>query len=520
MPLVRDWHATVPRDYFAAGPGKSTEDVVGRVLLATEHLDKTKEAACFILDIDKCNENVEHSRIQAAAIRHSFPLTVARACISMYRNRRTVAWDGVFGQLVQTEQTLAAGCSIALWLLQLVMITALDEFADSIPPQVRLPEVYVDDATVVVVGDVGTVANLTTRAAFSLVHAFEEGCGLPVSRTKGQVTASNSSLSHLIAKKLRGLGCESVRAMKVLGIDTAAGKGGLRQTQRIRLSAFGKKLRRLGRLGQYKTAGNEFANVVRASGPLVTHGSRVIGMQPSVLERMRRLLAMALPIKSRSASLTLKYLTFKNFRLEPSFEACQGPLMFWCRLAWSYRNDRSVVFEMQNAWRTQLIRLSKLQRPWGSVAGPAGAVVLTLRRLGWIASSAFSWQTDDGVEVLIREMAPMSIRKLIDSSVQRCLWREWANSRTAKDELFIRNPGGYWMEEVRRWTGHASGWMDWTRFEASVVGSIVSGSQWPQDRLFLAGMVDVRECQACGSRQHGTVGHRLYQCRTLHDLRG
>ena len=85
----------------------------------------------------------------------------------MYRNQRTVAWDSVFGQLVQSEQTWAAGCSIALWLLQLVMITALDTFADSIPPQVRLPEVYVDDATVVVVGDVGTVANLTANAAFS-----------------------------------------------------------------------------------------------------------------------------------------------------------------------------------------------------------------------------------------------------------------------------------------------------------------------------------------------------------------
>ena len=110
MSLVRDWHVRAPRDYFAAGPGKSTEDAAGRVLMAAEQMDSSQEAACFILDIDKCYENVSHSRIQPAAIRHGFPLTVARACIAMYRSQRTVAWDGVYGSMVKTGQTLAAGC--------------------------------------------------------------------------------------------------------------------------------------------------------------------------------------------------------------------------------------------------------------------------------------------------------------------------------------------------------------------------------------------------------------------------
>ena len=68
MALVRDWHIRVPRNYFAVGPGKSTEDAVGRVLLASEHIDNSQEAACLILDIDKCCENVSHLRIQEAAI--------------------------------------------------------------------------------------------------------------------------------------------------------------------------------------------------------------------------------------------------------------------------------------------------------------------------------------------------------------------------------------------------------------------------------------------------------------------
>ena len=140
------------------------------------------------------------------------------------------------------------GCSIALWLLQLQMLTPLDEYAAELPIQVRQPEVFVDDATVMVVGRQGTVVDLTVRAARGLVQAFEEGAGLPVSRTKGQVTSSNLQVARDIAHRLRALGCKSARTMKVLGVDTAAGRGGIHKTQRIRLSAMGKRSARLWRL--------------------------------------------------------------------------------------------------------------------------------------------------------------------------------------------------------------------------------------------------------------------------------
>jgi hypothetical protein len=451
MPLVRDWGAKVPRQFFAAGPGRSTEDAVGRVLLASEQMDYTHEAACFILDIDKCYENVDHGRLQRAAVQHDFPLSVARACIAMYRCWRTVAWDGVYGKLVRSAQTLVAGCSIALWLLQLLMLTPLDEFVQNLPIQVRMPEVFVDDATVVIVGKVGTVAKIATQAAKDLARAFEQGCSLPVSATKGQVTGSTMALGREIAKRLVKLGCKAVRAMKVLGIDTAAGRGGLRATQNLRCTALGKKVRRLLRLRQ---AGPDFVNVVRSSAPMVTHGSRVIGMQPSVLDRMKRTLAVALPHRAKSASLSLRFLTAPTFRLEPSFAACEAPLLFWCKLAFDARGDRSVIFEMNRAWRRQAIRLGWSKRPWSLVAGPAGAVVLTLKRLGWVASTAFNWKTQDGVCLDIRDDAPKSIRKLIFEAVEKCLWREWAakgdQCLRRGPEDFIREPGGYWMEELRK----------------------------------------------------------------------
>ena len=53
MPLVRAWGAGRPRNYFATGVGKSTEDAVGRILMTAEGLDDDEEAACFIADSDK-----------------------------------------------------------------------------------------------------------------------------------------------------------------------------------------------------------------------------------------------------------------------------------------------------------------------------------------------------------------------------------------------------------------------------------------------------------------------------------
>ena len=47
MALVHEWYAKVPRQFFAAGPGKSIEDAVGRVLLAGVHLNFDQEAAAF-----------------------------------------------------------------------------------------------------------------------------------------------------------------------------------------------------------------------------------------------------------------------------------------------------------------------------------------------------------------------------------------------------------------------------------------------------------------------------------------
>eukprot|EP00959_Pyramimonas_sp_CCMP1952_P114167 2387148-Pyramimonas_sp.AAC.1 len=55
------------------------------------------------------------------------------------------------------------------------------------------------------------------------------------------------------------------------------------------------------------------------------------------------------------------------------------------------RTDKS---DMQRAWQAPSVLLAP--RPWRKVMSPAGAECLALRDLGWDASSAFAWRTDEG----------------------------------------------------------------------------------------------------------------------------
>lgn len=145
LPLVRAWSARVPRQYFAAGVGKSTEDAISRPLLTAEAAKKHEATAFIIVDMDKCYENVNHRKLMEAGRRHDFPLVVLRLCLTMYRAARAIAWNGVFSSFVFAQQTVVLGCTIALWLVQLLMISSLDDMYAQLPRQVTNVEVYVDD---------------------------------------------------------------------------------------------------------------------------------------------------------------------------------------------------------------------------------------------------------------------------------------------------------------------------------------------------------------------------------------
>ena len=513
MPLVRSWGLSVPRQFFAAGVGKSTEEAVGRLLMAAEGMKSDEETAGIILDIDKCYENVQHDRLIRAGIQHKFPLAILRLCICMYRAARTVSWNGTFSNFVYSGQTLVAGCSVALWLLQLLMVTPLDEYVFDLPPEVRTPEIYVDDGSVYIVGRKGKVEDITVSAARKLFQAFEDGAGLPVSRTKGRVTASCPKLANRIAFRLRRMGCKATKVMAVLGVDTAAGRGGIHGHQRVRMGAMMKRSLRLKRL---KGVGAEISNVAQAAVvPGVSHGTRVTGMTPAVLHTLRQTMKIALPDRAKSASTTMQYMLSAKTNRDPTYAACGAPYRFWARQA--FKGLEETRLTMQQAWVRQVPKLGAASRPWQHVAGPAGAITMVMQKLKWTASSAFHVRTADGWNLDLRVVPPHTVEKLVKKSVEETLWREWANAPSGKAEAFTREEKGYWMAEPRRLCRGAG--RDWSALDAACLGSILSGSQWPQARLFAAGFVDTATCQGCSGWHLGTVAHRSWTCKLLTEER-
>lgn len=354
---------------------------------------------------------------------------------------------------------------------------------------------------------------LTVAAAKGLVTAFEQGAGLPVSRTKGQATASKTELAKRIVHKLRGLGCKATRTMKVLGVDTAAGRGNLHGSKRVSLGAMQKRELRMRKL---RKAGADVRRIAQPGlVPGTAHGCRVIGMTPAVLRGLKRSMAIALLETAKSASPSMKFQLSDKPKLDPTYLACLYPTQFWSKLA--FEGNADTLREMQAAWLKQLPRLGFSKRPWQIVAGPAGATTMVLRKLGRTASSAFHWKLADGTCTDLRSTAPSSVAKFVSRAVEATLWREWASAGSASNELFQRDPGGYWMADLRKLCAGAG--KDWSPLQASCLASVVCGSQWGQDRLFLAVYLDSRDCKACRGLHRGTTGHRTWSCKTLQPMR-
>lgn len=203
------------------------------------------------------------------------------------------------------------------------------------------------------------------------------------------------------------------------------------------------------RLRFLKRAGARIRNV--AQGEVVSgtaYGTKVIGMLPSTLHKLRQTIVIALPDRAKSASITLQYLSSNRPKLDPTFGAVSAPVLFWTHLA--FGGDQEDHQCMQKPWRTQAPLLGRSARPWTQVAGPAGSTTMALRFIGWIASSAFHWGLPDGTVLDVRTAAPSTVIKLLESAIEQALWTAWAKAPSAKNEHFQRDPGEYWMQDARR----------------------------------------------------------------------
>eukprot|EP00973_Karenia_brevis_P011405 1544736-Karenia_brevis.AAC.1 len=69
---------------------------------------------------------VRHDRAAKAAVKHRYPLAMMRLALGMYRGERRIAWRNTVSDGMYTQKAVIAGCSLAMHILGLVALDAVD----------------------------------------------------------------------------------------------------------------------------------------------------------------------------------------------------------------------------------------------------------------------------------------------------------------------------------------------------------------------------------------------------------
>lgn len=123
---------------------------------------------------------------------------------------------------------------------------------------------------------------------------------------------------------------------------------------------------------------------MRAFGnPAVQYGAKVVGMTPSVFAKLRTTITLGLPDRAKAASVTLQFKLCGNEHWGPTFATIMAPVICVSKFAFGFAEEHR---ELHTAWKKQVVRIGKTstnKRPCMVVSGPTGAMLHTLKRLGW-----------------------------------------------------------------------------------------------------------------------------------------
>merc|ERR1712127_1044459 len=101
-------------------------------------------------------------------------------------------------------------------------------------------------------------------------------------------------------------------------------------------------------------------------------------------------------------------------RADPAFEAHNGVIGHWAQAVW---HTWLPIKDLQEMIDDGFARTSAAQQPWRVAYGPAAALILTCKRIGWGVLSATEIRTDLGRVILLKVDPPVVVKKLCDEAV-------------------------------------------------------------------------------------------------------
>ena len=144
-------------------------------------------------------------------------------CMIMYVAPRRVRWGSTYSYAVRVGQGVRPGCTAAIYLLQLVMITPFDVFVASTSHVPRSIDVYADDVTVQVVEHISTIVG-TAIAMLSRLAVVLQALQLPIARDKAKVVSSDTEVAKQVVQGTKQHGFQATTSLNILGMEARAGR--------------------------------------------------------------------------------------------------------------------------------------------------------------------------------------------------------------------------------------------------------------------------------------------------------
>jgi hypothetical protein len=393
--------------------------------------------------------------------------------------------------------------------------------------------VYVDDITVEAVGPAASVVQECAKTVLGLVHGLT-GMRVDFSTTKNVALASSLELAQAVADMVAVPICV-VSAAKSLGVGMGAGVRRNASAARKRLRQFVARRPQFKRL---RRSGVDTSRLLRTGGTsAMTYGQAVLGVSSSLLVAQRRAAAACVVATAAGGDLDLTLILAdeKGSAADPAFPAHTEPIVHWAIAAWETWLPRGALLRLAAEAKRNLAAAPNV---WAAVRGPGAAFVASAARLGWTVHDAFSVTTDDGTALRFTSDPPARVKREVTASVRRWRWRR------VEDRIPTVAAGGggsgAHITPILRLLRKRGADDAWTAAHRGGLRSAVLNRQWPQARLFRAGLAAHNGCHLCelanscssteqsgaqplvlapGPTPEGTLLHRIARCQSLEPAR-
>ncbi|CAK0864356.1 unnamed protein product, partial [Prorocentrum cordatum] len=165
--------------------------------------------------------------------------------------------------------------------------------------------------------------------------------------------------------------------------------------------------------------------------------------------------------------------------------------------------------QMSNAWRQQQKEVG-MSPQWAKVKGPAGAVIMSLRRARWTWPSWTVYCTKDGEMVDLTAVCPTDVGALLRADLRKVLWEQWTAQQPGMESLAPgpRLPPVVAQLAARAFPAHAK----------RAARKVVLAGAWTMNRLAEVSITPTDICIGCGLAV-GTPHHRFFRCPALLEVR-